>query len=130
MTSVIVGALNLRLNRRYFWIGFGAIASVTALAANSHPWILNGGFVLPWVLLHGARLRDFGRRGIWAVVVVSIILFLLSGLATAKPPTIVYGPAALVTFLVLASFSLWVGFRRGDAEANKFGPAPAGWALR
>jgi uncharacterized membrane protein YhaH (DUF805 family) len=130
MIGVVAKALNLRLNRRYFWIGFGATAGVTALMAQAHPWMLNGGFVLPWVLLHGARLHDFGRRGIWSVVVVTAILALLSGLAALRPPTSVYGPAAGLAFIAIASFSLFVGAKRGDAGSNKFGPAPEGWALR
>lgn len=98
--------------------------------AQAYPWMLNGGFVLPWVLLHAARLHDFGRHGIWSVAVIAAILLLLSGLAVLRPPALVYGPAALLAFLAIASFSLFVGSKRGDARANKFGPAPSGWALR
>lgn len=130
MISALTKALNLRLNRRYFWIGLGVTAGLTGVMAPEHSWILNGGFVLPWVLLHGARLHDFGHRGIWSLVVVAAILVLLTSLAALRPPTIVYGPAAFLAFVLIASFSLFVGTKRGDAQANKFGPAPSGWALR
>lgn len=127
MSSLVSKALNLRCNRRYFWIGLMMIAVVTALMAQANPWMLNGGFVLPWVLLHGARLHDFGRQGVWGIAVVAAVLALLSGLAVLNPPPYVYGPAALLALLAVTSFSVWVGIKRGDAETNRFGPAPTGW---
>lgn len=130
MASFVSRALRLRLNRRYFWIGFGVMAGGTMLLAQSYPWVLNGGFALPWLLLHAARLHDFGWRGLWALFVVAAVLACLVGLATLKPPTIVYGPAALVAFLAIAAFTLWAGAKAGDGGTNRFGPAPSGWALR
>src|ERR1041385_7032209 len=103
--------LKLRINRRYFWIGFGVVAGVTMALAKPFPWLLNGGFALPWLLLHAARLHDFGWRGLWALVVVVAVLACLVGLALLRPPTIVYGPAALIAFLAIASFSLWAGIK-------------------
>lgn len=127
MLSKFAKALKLRLNRRYFWIGFAIMAGVIALVARSHPSILNGGFVLPWVLLHGARMHDFGRSVLWAIGVVSAVLFLLSALAVARLPVLITGSVAILLFLAFVAFSLWVGAKRGDSGENRFGRPPAGW---
>ncbi|WP_430421533.1 DUF805 domain-containing protein [Phenylobacterium sp.] len=96
-----------------------------ALLAKPFPWLLNGGFVPVWLLLHAARLHDFGRSGMWAFAPIIAFLGLLSGLATLKPPSVVYGGLAIAAFLGLAAFTLWVGARRGDPGANRFGPGLA-----
>lgn len=122
-----VRAANLRINRRLFWSGFAVMAIGTALAAKPYPWVLNGGFVLPWILLHGARLHDLGRRGLWACVVVSIALLSLIVLVGLKPPVAIYGPAALVAFLGLLSFTAWAGAKPGNPGPNRYGRPPQGW---
>ena len=128
-SALVSRILKLRLNRRWFWIGLGILAAALALLGSSYAWLLNGGFVAPWLLLHAARLHDLGRRGLWAVGAVTATLMLLIGLAMLRPPTAVYGPAAIFALLALAAFSLWVGTKRGDPSANQFGRAPVGWSL-
>ena len=129
MGRFVSRSLNLRLNRRYFWLAFAVVAGGTIALAQPYPWVLNGGFVLPWSLLHAWRLHDFGRSGIWGAIAVSVFLALLSSLAMLTPPTAVYALTGLAGLLALASFTLWVGTKRGDAGANRFGPAPSGWSL-
>jgi uncharacterized membrane protein YhaH (DUF805 family) len=124
-----VRILSLRINRRLFWVGFALTALGTALAAPSHSWVLNGGFVLPWMLLHAARLHDIGWRGLWAPVVVTAALVVLVALATTKLPTLVYGATALICFAGLLLFTLWIGLKRGDAGRNRFGDQPVGWRV-
>ena len=125
MLHLVSRALNLRLDRRYFWIGLGLIAAVTALLAKRFPSVLNGGFGLPFVLLHGARLHDFGRSGMWAFAPITAFLLLLTGLAILSAPSIVNGGVAITAFLGLAAFTLWVGAKRGDLGGNRFGPGRA-----
>ncbi len=123
--------LRLRLNRRYFWAGFVLLALATAAARDAYPWVLNGGFVLPWVLLHGGRLHDLGVRGLWAAGAVTVALVVLIVVAVSIPAgsPMVAGLAAAVSFLGLAIFTLWLGARPGDPGPNRFGPRPDGWRL-
>src|SRR5687768_2312207 len=115
--GLIGRVVRLRLNRRYFWAGFALMALGAALAGEAYPWVLNGGFVLPWALLHGARLHDLGLRGVWAMVAVSAVLAALIGLVgmqAAGAGTVMVGVVAIASFLALALFTLWAGLRRGD----------------
>lgn len=121
--------LQLRLNRRYFFAGLGATAITTAALASSYPWVLNGGFVLPWLLLHGARLHDLGRSIVWAAVAITAVLAVLVVLAVLEPPPVIYTLVGGAALLALALFTLWAGLRPGDAGPNRFGPAPSGWSV-
>jgi uncharacterized membrane protein YhaH (DUF805 family) len=127
--SSLFNVLRLRLNRRWFWSGMALLVLVTAATTKVWPWLLNGGFAFPWLFLHAARMRDFGARGIWAGAVMIGALTVLVQLATRNPPQAIYAVTAGVTFLALIGFTVWVGLKRGDVGANRFGPPPAGWRL-
>src|SRR3954453_15238437 len=110
--------VSFRINRRAFWIAFLLLALVTAGTGKIYPSFLNGGFVWPWMFLHAARLHDFNGRGLWACLVGVTILGAFVALATLRPPTLLYGPLAMLAFAALAAFTLWAGLRPGDVEKN------------
>ena len=119
-----------RLNRRYFWIALLLTVALTVLLAPVHPAMVNGGFFLPWVVVHAGRLRDLGLRGIWAVGVLSaalLVLIILAFVAEASKTYPIW--VALPVALGLVSFSICLGVLRGKAGDNAFGPAPRGWRL-
>jgi uncharacterized membrane protein YhaH (DUF805 family) len=117
------------MNRRAFWAGFLLMALITVVTAKSYPWILNGGFVWPWMFLHSARLHDFNRRGLWACLVVTAILGAFIALAAMKPPTSLYGPLAILVFAAIAGFTFWAGVRPGDVGENRYGKPPMLWGV-
>jgi uncharacterized membrane protein YhaH (DUF805 family) len=145
MTSTLLLSPNGRIGRRDFWIGF-AFVMVGSLLAGALPVI--GpilGLVLLWpqIVIHVKRLHDFGWSG-WllllpfAVSVTCTVLMVMGGgeaLASATPNELVklMGAPEMrkpmlyleIAFAVEVAFLGWVGFTKGDAEANKFGPAPA-----
>ena len=122
MIDALRKILNLRLGRPYFWVGLLILAAAVALLARPLPWLLNGGFVPAWLLLHAARFHDFGRSGTWAFAPIIAFLGLLTGLAMLNPPSAIYGGLAITAFVGLATFTLWVGAKRGDPGPNRFAP--------
>jgi uncharacterized membrane protein YhaH (DUF805 family) len=133
-----------RIARGPFWLGFLIIMGVSALT-NAVP--IAGqivGLVLIWpqVVIHVKRLHDFGWSG-WLLLLPFSVSALCTGmlmlnggtpLLTATPdklPALVMSPAMHlpliyleVAFAVEFVFLLWVGLTKGDAQANRFGPAP------
>ncbi|MBV9989722.1 MAG: DUF805 domain-containing protein [Alphaproteobacteria bacterium] len=145
MTSTLLFSPNGRIGRRDFWIGF-AFVMVASMLAGALPIVgpvLGLVLIWPQVVIHIKRLHDFGWSG-WllllpfAVSLVCTLLMIASGgqaLAGAQPAEFVKLIAAPqmrkplvyleVAFAVEVAFLCWVGFTKGDAEANKFGAAPA-----
>lgn len=146
MTSTLLLSPNGRIGRRDFWIGF-AFVMVASLLAGALPIagpILGLALIWPQIVIHIKRLHDFGWSG-WllllpfAVSLVCTVLMIGSGgeaLLLQPPPKelvrLVNSPEMRkplvyfeVAFAVEVAFLCWVGFTKGDAEANKFGAAPA-----
>ena len=134
-----------RIRRREFWLGF-AVVVASSFVIGAIPAIGQSlGFVLLWpqVVIHVKRLHDFGWSG-WILLVpfslnvLTIALMLLSG----GVPILTFSPGELpadfadphlrvpmtffvLTFAVEIATLLWIGLTRGDAQANRFGPAAA-----
>lgn len=132
-----------RIKRSEFWLGFVIVMALSALTS-SFPGIGQlVGVVLLWpqLVIHIKRLHDIGYSG-WlmllpfSVSAVCMTLIVLNGgeaLLTATPAQL---PALIasaqmrkplvffeIAFAVEVAFLCWVGFTKGQAAANKFGPA-------
>ena len=145
MTSTLLLSPNGRIRRRDFWIGF-AFVMVGSLLAGALPIvgpILGLALLWPQIVIHIKRLHDIGWSG-WllllpfSVSLTCTVLMIMNGgeaLATAPPNEIVklVGAPEMrkpllffeIAFAVELAFLCWVGFTKGDAQANKFGAAPA-----
>ncbi|MGD0722949.1 MAG: DUF805 domain-containing protein [Roseiarcus sp.] len=131
-----------RLARKPYWIGIAAVIGLRALAdalaaSGGGPAILVEAtdLLLAGVAaLVGARLRDFGRSAIWGWIGMALIEAATIAVMVGTWPR--YGdvidfseiprPAILLNGVLLAVLIGLVGLIRGDAGANRDGPAPAG----
>jgi uncharacterized membrane protein YhaH (DUF805 family) len=115
----------VRIGRKYFWIGFICLVAATAGLGIIWPRSVNGSFVFPWILLHAWRLHDFGRSGLWAVAVLTAVLFALSALAVVAMGSpqagLLFGVVALVLLLLPLAFTLMIGLKPGDDGENRYG---------
>src|SRR5579862_1402526 len=132
-----------RIARGPFWLGFLIVMVLSALT-NAIPIVGQiAGLVLLWpqIVIHVKRLHDFGWSG-WLLLLPFSVSALCTGmmmlnggtaLMTSAPeqlPALIMSPAMRtpliyleVAFAVEFVFLLWVGLTKGDAQANRFGPA-------
>ena len=133
-----------RLSRIQYWRAYLLIVAVSALS-----WGIGLGAVMavgpfgallflpiaPMIVASFAiivrRLHDRGKSGWWALPFAAFPLVVSLGLATETPGASPPGPAVLMSLLSLV-LSVWglieIGFRRGRAEANRYGVDPDGGA--
>jgi uncharacterized membrane protein YhaH (DUF805 family) len=134
-----------RIARGEFWLGF-LIVMVASAVAGAIPVVgplLGLGVLWPQLVIHIKRLHDIGWTG-WlllfpfSVTATCMTLIVLNGgaaLLTTPPqhlPALIASPAMHtpliffeIAFAVEFAFLLWVGITKGEAAANRFGPAPA-----
>ena len=113
---------NARLNRTWYWLGLFVLTAI-AVALNvfgKHAGIAE--IVLFYLCV--PRLHDIGLSGWWfggalllefAVVAASLLLLPLSSFLA------VFGIFGLAAICVL----IWLGIKRGDPDANRFGEPPS-----
>jgi uncharacterized membrane protein YhaH (DUF805 family) len=133
-----------RISRQVYWIMVGVLIGLTVLAA-SVPELefISRGVSVVWLFAWMPRLHDIGKSA-WYVALplaaaVAIAAFgffaygdsfarIVSGdtegFADDDPAVLNAGIIILVLLAIHIGFTLWLGFARGDARANRFGEAP------
>jgi uncharacterized membrane protein YhaH (DUF805 family) len=134
-----------RIARQPFWLGI-LVLMVLNMLLSAIPIVgPAAGLVLLWpqIVLYIKRLHDFGWSGwMWllpfCVSAACVTFMFLNGgaaLGSAATPeqlqALVLSPAMRIPLIALEVavavgfvFLLWVGITKGDAQANRFGPAP------
>jgi uncharacterized membrane protein YhaH (DUF805 family) len=141
-----------RLNRKPYWIGSievmlaaiavaGAVAAVLNLTGRAptpeellrvgHPWLAGFGLILayPAAALLAKRLHDRDKTG-WLAALLIIPLEVETWLdpsgSVTQTPLIhsIYLVASWITLIVGIWFLIELGFQRGTAGDNRYGPDP------
>jgi uncharacterized membrane protein YhaH (DUF805 family) len=141
---------NGRIARQPFWLGILALMMLNMLLSVVPVIGPLAGLLLAWpqIALYAKRLHDFGWSAwMWLlpfVVGIGCVVFMYMSNPTAlgavttpeQLQTLVLSPAmrrpliALeVAVAVQLVFLLWVGLTKGDAQSNRFGPAPSTRAI-
>ncbi len=137
------GYLSGRTNRKFFWTGFVCAAVVVAISAwFVEPERLSIPVTVIWFMLCGRRLHDFGRSMFWTLIPILISLGLgVYGVWQLRAPLTIHEGAQIKEVLPLIQqkeelmlallaagggvqiiYTIVIGFIRGDAGENRFGP--------
>jgi len=136
-----------RIARGSFWLGILILVVLNMLLSTIPVLGAAAGLILLWpqIALYMKRLHDFGWSG-WLLLLPFSVSALGVGLlianagpalGSAKTPeqaqALLLSPAMRTPLIGLEAalavgfvFLLWVGLTKGDAKANRFGPAPGG----
>jgi uncharacterized membrane protein YhaH (DUF805 family) len=112
-----------RINRATYWLVVAGILAVAMVVGYVTRTPFRGTDVL-LLIVAIPRLHDFGRSAWWAVAV--LLLEFLAGVALAKLLPAPQLPVSIgMIAIVIAALTILVGFLRGTAGTNRFGPQPA-----
>jgi len=136
-----------RINRSEFWLGFLILSVLRALTGGFGivGQIVTIVLLWPQIAIYVKRLHDMGFTGWLQLLPVVVgaacfVLIAMNGGAEAVQ-SLSTSPSGMLKFFtspetrkiavffeialaVQVAFLGWIGFTKGDAEANKFGPAP------
>src|SRR5215470_13018126 len=106
-------------------------ALITVLAAFAFYYFLVPGrnsqwvqltLLFPAIVLHARRLHDMGRAA-WPVLVPAALIVAMAWLYLFVPGSEAKTAVKLAAVIVSAAFIVWGLVGKGQAEANRFGPA-------
>lgn len=122
--AVNAGFAGARMNRVVFWRCWGLVAAL-AVALWLAPGLGRSAPYVAWVLgarLYAVRLQDIGRSGWWQLVLYGAQAATVALAHEAGWDLRTVGLA--LALAVQAVFTTGLGALPGEAQANRFGPAP------